>query len=101
MRRRTRLNLFIEPEHASRLDELATKKGVSNASLVAAALARCLSSASTEQHQRDCIYPRVWPQLHIRSQASRRRRDGGRQGGLFGHKKAELPATTWRPNWAS
>ncbi len=50
--RRTRLNLFIEPEHASRLDELATKKGVSNASLVAAALARCLSSASTEQHQR-------------------------------------------------
>lgn len=50
--RRTRLNLFIEPEHAGRLDELAPKKGVSNASLVAAALARCLSSASTEQHQR-------------------------------------------------
>lgn len=34
--RRTRLNLFIEPEHAGRLDELAPKKGVSNASLVAA-----------------------------------------------------------------
>jgi predicted transcriptional regulator len=59
MRRRTWLNLFIEPEHAGRLDELAIKKGVSNAYLVAAALARCLSSASTEQHQRACVDPRV------------------------------------------
>jgi hypothetical protein len=41
-----RLNLFIQPEHAKRLDELAAKKGVSKSSIVAAALgivavARC------------------------------------------------------------
>jgi len=47
--RRTPLNLFIEPEHAGRLDELASKKGVSNASLVAAALARCLSSGKKKK----------------------------------------------------
>lgn len=34
-----RLNLFIQPEHAQRLDELAAKKGVSKSSIVAAALA--------------------------------------------------------------
>ncbi|MBR7981690.1 CopG family transcriptional regulator [Burkholderia cenocepacia] len=39
-----RLNLFIPPEHARRLDELATKKGVSKSSIVAAALASWLSS---------------------------------------------------------
>ncbi|RLM14190.1 CopG family transcriptional regulator [Gibbsiella quercinecans] len=38
-----RLNLFIQPEHARRLDELATKKGVSKSSIVAAALASWLS----------------------------------------------------------
>ena len=32
-----RLNLFIQPEHAKRLDELAAKKGVSKSSIVAAA----------------------------------------------------------------
>jgi hypothetical protein len=31
-----RLNLFIQPEHAKRLDELAAKKGVSKSSIVAA-----------------------------------------------------------------
>ena len=36
-----RLNLFIQPEHAKRLDELAAKKGVSKSSIVAAALASC------------------------------------------------------------
>lgn len=49
--RRARLNLFIEPEHARRLDELATKKGVSKSSLVAAALASWLSLASGEQRE--------------------------------------------------
>lgn len=38
-----RLNLFIQPNHARRLDELATKKGVSKSSIVAAALASWLS----------------------------------------------------------
>ena len=39
---RTRLNLFIEPEHARRLDELATMKGLSKSSIIAAALASFL-----------------------------------------------------------
>ncbi|MBY0467984.1 MAG: CopG family transcriptional regulator [Burkholderiaceae bacterium] len=33
-----RLNLFIPPEHARRLEEVAAKKGVSKSSIVAAAL---------------------------------------------------------------
>jgi len=47
--RRSRLNLFIEPEHARRLDELATKKAVSKSSLVAAALAAWLGPTSGDQ----------------------------------------------------
>ncbi|AFN78227.1 hypothetical protein PSJM300_10815 [Stutzerimonas stutzeri DSM 10701] len=46
---RARLNLFIEPEHARRLNELAIKKGVSKSSIVAAALAAWLSPASGAQ----------------------------------------------------
>jgi len=46
---RARLNLFIEPEHAKRLNELAIKKGVSKSSLVAAAVAAWLSPASGDQ----------------------------------------------------
>jgi DNA invertase Pin-like site-specific DNA recombinase len=46
---RTRLNLFIEPEHAKRLNELAIKKGLSKSSIVAAALAAWLSPVSGEQ----------------------------------------------------
>ena len=38
-----RLNVFIQPEHGKRLDELAAKKGVSKSSIVAAALASWLS----------------------------------------------------------
>ena len=38
-----RLNLFIQHEHAKRLEELAAKKGVSKSSIVAAALASWLS----------------------------------------------------------
>lgn len=49
--RRTRLNLFIEPEHARRLDELAIKKAVSKSSLVAAALAAWLGPTSGDQRE--------------------------------------------------
>ena len=48
---RTRLNLFIEPEHAKRLDELATMKGLSKSSIVAAALASFLSPDSGDQRE--------------------------------------------------
>ena len=48
---RTRLNLFIEPEHAKRLDELATMKGLSKSSIIAAALASFLSPDSGDQRE--------------------------------------------------
>ena len=46
-----RLNLFIQPEHARRLDELAVKKGVSKSSIVAAALASWLSPEAGDQRE--------------------------------------------------
>jgi hypothetical protein len=46
-----RLNLFIAPEHAKRLDELATKKGVSKSSIVAAALVSWLSPDAGDQRE--------------------------------------------------
>lgn len=46
-----RLNLFIQPEHARRLDELAAKKGVSKSSIVAAALASWLSPDAGDQRE--------------------------------------------------
>lgn len=46
-----RLNLFISPEHARRLDELAVKKGVSKSSIVAAALASWLSPDAGDQRE--------------------------------------------------
>lgn len=46
-----RLNLFIPPEHARRLDELAVKKGVSKSSIVAAALASWLSPDAGDQRE--------------------------------------------------
>ncbi|KRE89452.1 CopG family transcriptional regulator [Frateuria sp. Soil773] len=48
---RYRLNLFIPPEHARRLDELAAKKGVSKSSIVAAALASWLSPNAGDQRE--------------------------------------------------
>jgi hypothetical protein len=48
---RYRLNLFVPPEHAKRLDELAVKKGVSKSSIVAAALASWLSPDAGDQRQ--------------------------------------------------
>ncbi|MFE8100880.1 CopG family transcriptional regulator [Brenneria goodwinii] len=46
-----RLNLFIQPEHARRLDELAAKKCVSKSSIVAAALASWLSPDAGGQRE--------------------------------------------------
>jgi hypothetical protein len=46
-----RLNLFIQPDHAKRLDELAAKKGVSKSSVVAAALASWLSPDAGDQRE--------------------------------------------------
>lgn len=48
---RYRLNLFIAPEHAKRLDELAAKKGVSKSSIVVAALASWLSPDAGDQRE--------------------------------------------------
>jgi len=46
-----RLNLFIQPEHAKRLDELAVMKGISKSSIVAAALASWLSPDAADQRE--------------------------------------------------
>jgi len=46
-----RLNLFIQHDHATRLDELAAKKGVSKSSIVAAALASWLSPDAGDQRE--------------------------------------------------
>ena len=43
---RTRLNIFIEPEHGKRLDQLAAHKGVSKSAVIAAALASPVSTRS-------------------------------------------------------
>lgn len=48
---RSRLNLFIEPEHARRLGQLAAMKGVSKSSIVAAALTSWLSPDSGDQRE--------------------------------------------------
>ena len=48
---RTRLNIFIEPDHAKRLDQLATYKGVSKSAVIAAALAAFLSPDGGDQRE--------------------------------------------------
>ncbi len=48
---RKRLNLFIEHEHAKRLDELAAMKGLSKSSIIAAALASFLSPDSGDKRE--------------------------------------------------
>jgi hypothetical protein len=48
---RSRLNLFIESEHARRLGQLAAMKGVSKSSIIAAALASWLSPDSGDQRE--------------------------------------------------
>jgi hypothetical protein len=48
---RTRLNVFLEPDHARRLDELAAMKGLSKSSIIAAALASFLSPDSGDRRE--------------------------------------------------
>ena len=48
---RARLNIFIEPEHAKRLDQVAVHKGVSKSAVIAAALASFLSPDGDDQRE--------------------------------------------------
>jgi predicted transcriptional regulator len=48
---RTRLNVFIERDHARRLDELAVLRGLSKSAIVAAALAEFLSPEGTSRRE--------------------------------------------------
>jgi len=48
---RARLNIFIEPDHAKRLDQLAAHKGVSKSAVIAAALASFLSPDTADQRE--------------------------------------------------
>lgn len=48
---RTRLNIFIEPDHAKRLQQLAAHKGVSKSAVIAAALSSFLSPDATDQRE--------------------------------------------------
>lgn len=48
---RARMNIFIEPEHAKRLEELAAMKGLSKSSIIAAALASFLSPDGGDQRE--------------------------------------------------
>lgn len=48
---RPRLNVFLEPEHAERLADLAAFRGVSKSGLIAAALAAYLSPEGADQRE--------------------------------------------------
>lgn len=48
---RTRLNIFLEPDHAKRLEELAAMKGLSKSSIIAAALSSFLSPDSDDRRE--------------------------------------------------
>lgn len=48
---RSRLNLYLQPAHAKRLTELATLRGLSKSSIVAAALASFLSPDGADQRE--------------------------------------------------
>ena len=47
--KRTRLNLYLEPGHAQRLEELAVMKRLSKSSIIAAALAAYLAPDNSDQ----------------------------------------------------
>lgn len=49
--RRTRLNIFIERDHAARLDDIAAHRGVSKSSVIAAALSAYLAPDVAEQRE--------------------------------------------------
>ncbi len=48
---RARLNIFLDPEHAKRLDELAGVKGLSKSSIIASALASFLAPESGDRRE--------------------------------------------------
>ena len=48
---RARLNIFIEPDHAKRLDDFAALRGVSKSAVIAAALASFLVPDSLDQRE--------------------------------------------------
>jgi hypothetical protein len=48
---RARLNLYLQPTHAKRLEELATMRGLSKSSIVAAALGSFLSPDGADQRE--------------------------------------------------
>jgi hypothetical protein len=48
---RKRLNIFLDPDHAERLAELAVMKGLSKSSIIAAALASFLSPDSADRRE--------------------------------------------------
>ncbi|MGJ7524852.1 CopG family transcriptional regulator [Variovorax sp. GB1P17] len=48
---RARLNIFIEPAHAKRLDQVSALKGVSKSAVIAAALASFLSPDAADQRE--------------------------------------------------
>ncbi|MDA8520188.1 CopG family transcriptional regulator [Acidovorax sp. NCPPB 4044] len=48
---RSRLNIFIEPEHARRLEDVSTHRGMSKSSIIAAALASFLSPDAMDQRE--------------------------------------------------
>ena len=48
---RTRLNIFLEPTHAKRLEELAAMKGLSKSSIIAAALSSFLSPDAGDRRE--------------------------------------------------
>lgn len=48
---RARLNIFIEPDHAKRLNQVAAHKGVSKSAVIAAALASFLSPDGDDQRE--------------------------------------------------
>lgn len=48
---RSRLNIFIEPEHSKRLEDLSAHRGVSKSSVIAAALSSFLSPDGGDQRE--------------------------------------------------
>ena len=62
---RARLNIFVEPEHAKRLEDFAVHRGVSKSSVIAAALASFLSPDAMDQAKPP--WPGAWTGSHASS----------------------------------
>jgi hypothetical protein len=63
---RGRLNVFLEPSHARRLEELAAVKGLSKSAIVAAALASFLSPEGADR--REAAIARRLDKLHTQGE---------------------------------